>query len=315
MNKGKRTRRPLRRLPSSIVLRGREFTRTELKTIRNIVKLFENHGRTRISEEVCKALNWRQPNGWLKDRACRDIMRKLAAARLIRLPKMLIKRRVIASRLAPPVNCKSSSTQEEPITAISGPITLRLAKGNADETTWNVLVQRYHYLGHKVIVGKCLKFLVLSGETIISAISFSEAAWAVADRDRSLQSLGIAKHEVANNSRFLILPHVKVKNLASTILALSTKRVLADWHNYYSIRLKALETFVDSSRFQGTCYLAANWLHVGTTQGYRKSGANHFNSQTPKFVFLYPVDPKARTKLRETSASGDANATGSTKAS
>jgi len=286
------------RLPTSMVLRGRAFSHHELKKVRELTEAFATHGRTRISEEVCRALNWIQPNGWLKDRACRDVLRQLASQNMVRLPKSKIKRQKQPLAISyPQPNINVLKKEQTIVTSLSGPIYLTLAKGNADERIWNKVVCQHHYLGHKVTVGKCLKFLVYSCDVLIGAISLSESAWAVADRDEAITMLGFSKYEVANNSRFLILPHVRIKHLASRILGLFAKDGVVAWERYYSIRLRALETFVDSIRFEGTSYRAANWIMVGTTRGYRKSGAQHFNSQTPKYVFLYPLDHRDRKRL------------------
>lgn len=157
---------------------------------------------------------------------------------------------------------------EQTISMLPGALRIQLAKGGSNEQLWNTLVQRYHYLGHKVSVGKTLKFLVLAGDTTVAAVSLTESAWAVHVRDRILDELGISRLEVANNNRFLILPHVCVPNLASRTLALLARDAVRQWEEYYSVPLSCLETFVDPERFAGTCYRAANWRFVGRTSGY-----------------------------------------------
>ena len=290
------------------VLRGRLFTPSELEEISRLVAKFSCFGRTRISVEVCKALNWKQPNGWLKDRACRDVLRRLHDEGLLVLPqrKDVGKACRIATRIDAPILSGQSPNASLPgrtelptLTALTGSISLRLAKGNKDEKLWNALVDEHHYLGHTVTVGRCLKFLVICGQEIVAAVSLSEAAWAVNDRDTVLTRLGIDKGAVANNSRFLILPHVKIKNLASRVLGLLAKEGAKEWQRYYATDLFCLETFVDRSRFEGTSYKAANWLNVGATRGYRKVGAAHTNGQTKKYIFIYPLVPKMRERLRE----------------
>jgi len=287
----------LKRIPPEIRLRGRIFVRRELQLIRTLVTKHGSAGRTRISEKICEALDWRQPNGWLKDRACRDVLRALHAARLICLPRSRVNRRGrLYSKWKPLPRLRRSL--QPVITKLPGELSLRLTKGNADEKFWNALVQQHHYLGHKVSVGRCLKFLLCAGATVVGAISLADSAWNVEDRDAALRHFGWGRDAVANNSRFLILPHVKVKYLASRSLALLATHGVRAWNEYYACELRCLETFVDTLRFVGTSYKAANWIAVGTTKGYRKSGASFHNSQTPKFVFLYPLNPKHRDKLR-----------------
>jgi Domain of unknown function (DUF4338) len=283
-------------LPRSVVLRGRAFSRTELIVIRKMVRQFFVAGRTKISEEICKQLEWKQPNGWLKDRACRDVLRKLHELNLVRLPKpKLAGRARLYSKWTPPISPKLET--KGPITELKGPLTLRMAKGNNDEKHWNQLVQQYHYLGHKVAVGRCIKFLIYGQGDLLGAISLTECAWNVEERDKYVRLLGYAKHEIANNGRFLILPHVRINNLASRSLALLATAGVKQWNDYYGQPLKCLETFVDKSRFHGTSYKAANWIPIGLTKGYRKCGSAFHNSQTPKYIFLYPLCSFDRSRL------------------
>jgi len=179
---------------------------------------------------------------------------------------------------------------------------LELAKGNAAELLWNTLVQKYHYLGHKVQVGRCLKYLVRGDGQLVAAISFSSPAWRVSVRDELLRLLGLAdakraRDVVINNSRFLILPTVQAPHLASRILAAAARQVIVDWAWYYSIEPLIAETFVEPERFEGTCYRAANWLQIGVTKGYAKVGASHHNSQQPKMMFVYGLTRSCRRNL------------------
>lgn len=281
-----------------IKLRGRKFTLADINKIKRLVKLHSKSGRTRISIEICKALQWKQPNGWLKDRACRDVLLHLEKAKVIRLPMRKVE--IDNSRL---VHVRDEIDQwlgSAPITEMPKELLLVPAKGDESEKIWNHIVAKHHYLGHRVIVGRCLKFLVYSGNQIVAALSLSDAAWAVEDRDRALGKLGINRSSIANNSRFLILPNVRVKNLASRILSLFSAEAPAIWEAYYSTKLSCLETYVDTVRFEGISYRAANWIGVGLSKGYRKIGKTHSNSQTQKFIFLYPLSKDVRESLRAT---------------
>jgi hypothetical protein len=294
----------MEKLPKEIFLRGRRFSQEELQMILAVTAQMWHAGRTRISEEVCRRLPWTQENGWLKDRACRDVLRKLEALGYLSLPPST------TSAGSRPythwLSAENTSAVAPPITGLIGRLQLDLAKGDATEKTWNGIVRASHYMGFKVAVGRCLKFLVRDDQNLLAAISLSEAAWAVESRDKILAFLGVARNEVANNSRFLILPHVRIPNLASRILSLLSTKCAPAWEAYYGRRLLVLETFVDHNRFKGTSYRAANWLMVGATRGYRKSGSAHHNSQTVKSVFLYPLLTKHRIQLvsRTNTASG-----------
>jgi hypothetical protein len=258
-------------------------------------------GRTRISETVCARIGWRQPNGWLKDRACRDALRRLEELHIVKLPPMLTHRREQKSTVRDRRKVKLPPYTIKPVTAMPELITLEWAKGNSDEILWNALVEKHHYLGHKIQVGRCLKYLIRGDGQLLGAISFSSPAWQLATRNELLGRIGLTGQQatrdfVINNSRFLILPQVRVPHLASRVLALASRQVVGDWARYYSIEPKFAETFVERRR-KGTCYLAANWSMIGMTSGYAKTGSSHHNSQKPKRIFLYGLNSECRRKL------------------
>lgn len=284
------------------ILRGRQFGEDDLQVIRRCVEDYFDKGRTRISEVICEELGWKQPNGWLKDRACRDVLVRLARLGEIELPPMLTSRRVEAKTTTGPE--KSYLTEFDltsPIVDLPGDPILEFAKGNHAEKVWNEVVAQYHYRGHKVIVGRCIKYLIMGGGRLLGALAFSSPSWGLAPRDALLQELGISLDEipnkVINNSRFLILPNVKVPNLASRLLSLATRRVVLDWSAYYSITPQVAETFVEGSMFLGTCYRAANWMEIGLTKGYAKQGGTHHNSQKPKQIYLFGLHRSMQRKL------------------
>jgi hypothetical protein len=292
------------KFPETVTLRGRTFSRSELAVIAECTSRNYEKGRTYISTQVCELLDWRQPNGWLKDRASRDVLRILESMGLIQLPP----RKVQTSSLQGSLR-SDSKTPVAPIPLIINEIVdmpksveLRFAKGNKSERLWNQLVEQHHYLGHRVIVGRCIKYLVCGDEgAILGGIAFSSPAWRLQSRDVIMERMGVSTSEVReyviNNSRFLILPHVKIKNLASRVLGAATRQIAKDWEKYYSVKPIIVETFIQPSCYAGTCYTAANWVNVGATRGYRKQGAMHCNSQEPKQVLLYGLDRITRRKL------------------
>ena len=278
-----------------VVIRGRKLTAATLGTIKQCVAANYDRGRTHISVVVCRRLRWRQPNGWLKDRACRDLLLRLEARGIIELP--------------PPRNKQSRQRRSARLGRsifkgtdhIQGDLMLVWAKGNQFELVWNRLVNECHYLGHRVIVGRCIKYLVKQDDKIIAAISFSSPAWGLENRNKILSELGIPPWElrdlVINNSRYLLLSQKGTANLASRILAFATSRIADDWQKYYGVRPYVVETFVEPTRFEGTCYKAANWILVGGTRGFRKKGNAHVNSQLPKLLFLYGLNSRVRSQL------------------
>lgn len=282
-----------------LIIRGRPFDLHDLRVVLQSTSKHFDKGRTYISQDVCTKLGWTQPNGWLKDRACRDVLRRLQELGLISLPAML----ATGARPAPGESAARlrDYDQRALIRHLRGPIRLKLAKGTSSEKVWNTLVGRYHYLGHSTSVGRCLKYLVTVQDQVLGAISFSSPAWRLKPRDDVLRSLNIdpsqAHDLVINNNRFLVLPGVLVEHFASRVLGLATRQVVQDWFNYYLMRPLIAETFVSSSRFDGTCYRAANWIAVGRTRGYAKRGAIHRNGQEVKQVFLYPLTRRLRVRL------------------
>ncbi|MEE9295707.1 MAG: Druantia anti-phage system protein DruA [Phycisphaerae bacterium] len=171
-----------------------------------------------------------------------------------------------------------------------------------DSSLWNELIERYHYLGYKPLPGAQIRYLVFHGSHLLAALGFSAAAWKVAPRDRFIgwsdQQRRCSLQQVANNSRFLILPWVKAPNLASCILGTAAKRLRRDWQDRYGYAPVLVETFVDRDRFQGTCYRAANWIYVGETQGRGKLDRRHRHPLPVKRVYLYPLHKHFRQKLR-----------------
>lgn len=287
------------RLP--LVLRGKRFTYRGLRTVMRCVAEHFGDGRTRISEVVCIRLGWRQPNGWLKDRACRDVLRRLEKLRLLRLPSLLTKPQNGKLPAKDPKRKELLRDIVTPLFAMPQQIELEFAKGNGAEHLWNVLVDEHHYLGHRVQVGRCLKYLIRGDGKLIGAISFSSPAWKIGVRDEILKQMGLSSSAfgdvVVNNSRFCILPKVRVPHLASRILAQAARQVVVDWFEFYSVKPLFAETFVEPNRFEGTCYRAANWNEIGTTRGYAKLGASHHNSQEPKKIFLYGLTRAYRRRL------------------
>lgn len=292
----------MQNLPTELTIRGRSFSNKELNQIQTLTQEHFFQGRTFISKVICETLEWRQPNGWLKDRACRDVLRTLEKLGLINLPESKILRKV---GLQEKISSKKDVKALKPlstnlVTSFPQSVCLKLAKGNSEEKLWNYFVDTYHYLGHKVVVGRCLKYLVEADSIILGAISFSSSAWHLAPRNALLSQFIDKIHirdAVINNSRFLVLPHVQVPNLASHILSIAVRQVYHDWHNYYSIEPLIIETFVEPNRFHGTCYKAANWIQIGTTKGFKKSGASYQYQQSPKQIFIYPLRKGLRKQI------------------
>ena len=184
-----------------------------------------------------------------------------------------------------------------------GEISLRVVRTPKDSSLWNERIQRYHYLGYTPLPGAQLRYLIFSPSILLGALGFGAAAWLAAPRDRFIEwnteQREANLHLVINNARFLILPWITVKNLASKTLAVASTRLPSDWKQHYGYQPVLLETFVES-RFRGTCYRAANWTHVGKTKGRGKLEKTHKQVTPIKDIFLYPLDKHFRKTLRST---------------
>ena len=283
-----------------ITIRKRTITSADLNFIQQIIDQNWDKSRTTISKILCQKWNWVQPSGRLKDMACREILLTLYRKGLINYPPGAHdgnnKKRNQSIPFVPadktPLSAKLSNLD---------PVELKFARNTDLETLYNSLVQEHHYLGFRQIVGNHLKYMAFIGERPVACIGWGSAAWSVKSResfvgwDKKTKENNL--HLVANNTRFLILPWVSVKCLASKILALNAKRISNDWLDVYHHPLYLLETFVEQNRFKGTCYKAANWVKVGQTKGTAKRGHDHIVHGNIKDVFLYPLGKNFRRKL------------------
>ena len=169
---------------------------------------------------------------------------------------------------------------------------------------WNAYIDRYHYLGHPPLPGAQLRYFARWEDRILALLGFGAPAWKTAPRDRFIGWRPSERERnlqlIVNNARFLILPWVESKNLASKLLALASRQLPQDWQDRYAYRPVLLETFVDTGRFTGACYKAANWIHVGQTQGRGKLDRDHKADLLTKSIWLYPLSKHFRRSLRST---------------
>ena len=283
-----------------ITIRTRTISQPDLEFIQATVSAHWDKGRTQISKILCEKWNWFQPNGRHKDMACREILLTLHRNGLLDLPSGKHDGRNLKRNRSVPVVEISQASVKEKLSNLP-PINLRLARNTPIEPLYNSLVHQHHYLGYRQIVGNHLKYIAFIGEQPVACLGWGSAAWSVKSRDSLIGWDKATKennlHFVANNTRFLILPWISVKFLASKILALNAKRISDDWLTVYNHSLYLLETFVEKDRFKGTCYKAANWIRVGQTKGTAKRGHDHLFHGNIKDVYLYPLRKNFREKL------------------
>lgn len=282
-----------------ILIRGRVFTQRDLVMIRKLIRDHPSWGRTKLSERICEQFGWFQPSGRVKDRACRVALLRLEQMGFLRLPP-----RKIENGGRPParIQPRSSLLPTRPVSDMPAEIILERVDSPSASRLWNWIMTEYHYLGAATPVGRTIRYLVLGDDVLVGAIGFSECAWSIAARNEALRSVGLnpacSRQFIVANNRFLILPSAKVPNLASRVLSASVHRVTYDWADRFGSRPLLAETFVDPSKFQGTCYFAANWLLIGVTKGFAKRGSSHRNERTPKLLLLRGIDANIHRKLQ-----------------
>jgi len=283
-----------------LTIRKRIITEEDIPPIQATINSHWDKGRKHISRVLCEEWNWRQPNGRLKDMACREVLLTLKRKGFISLPPSRNPaNNEKRNRSVPVVELPKAPLDGKP--SDFEPVRLVLVRNTSLEPLYNSLVQQYHYLGYRQIVGNHLKYMAFIGEQPVACLGWGSAAWSVKSResligwDKPTKEKNL--HFVANNTRFLILPWISVKFLASQLLAINAKRISDDWLKIYNHPLYLLETFVEKSRFQGTCYKAANWVRVGETKGTAKRGHDHLFHGRIKDVYLYPLRKDFRNKL------------------
>jgi hypothetical protein len=277
---------------------GRHFAPAEIQIIRELLDQ-PTINRARLSREVCERLNWRRDNGGLKDMSCRVALLRMQDDGLIGLPPPR-NAKPVAYRSYPHIEQAVLEPANVPgITLATLSVDLVLTK--ADSLLWNAYIERHHYLGHQPMPGAQLRYFVRAAGLIVAALSFGASAWKVKPRDQLIGWTTDQRqrnlHLIVNNARFLILPWIRCKNLASRILALTAKRLPDDWQARYAYRPVLLETFVEKPRFTGTCYKAANWQPLGDTQGRGKLDTLHRNAQPIKSIWVYPLARHFRRQL------------------
>lgn len=285
---------------------GRKFTPKELTLIHEVVESCSGLSRKEIAQTVCELLGWRRPSGALKAQECREFLERLQSAGALELPQKQ-PRRPLGSRTRVPVTVRGDRGRD--LVGEVGdfaPIEIELV-GTADQRLlFRELVGRYHYLGHAVPFGAHLRYLVYASRperAVVGCVQFSSPAWRMASRDAWIGWDDVTRQRnlqrVVNNSRFLILPWVRVKNLASVVLSLAMRRLCADWPRRYGIEVLLVETLVDTSRYSGHCYRAANWLRLGETTGRGRMDREHRrHGASTKTVLVYPLVKDGARRLR-----------------
>jgi len=277
-----------------LTYRKRVITQDDLSFIEKVIDDYRKEGRSAISRRLCEAWDWRQANGHLKDGVCRGLLLHLERNQLVTLPPRIINNNNnTLRRRKTPATCDFQPT---PITVALGDlasIELRQVRRTPEEKLFHGLIRQYHYLGYTNPVGEHLKYLAYSGDRLLACFAFSSAPYAIDCRDIflgwSTEARERNRHLLAYNSRFLILPWIRVPHLASHLLGRIARSISSDWQKVYNHPVLWLETFVDTERFTGTCYQAANWTLLGLTSGRGKYNKTQKQLTSIKAMYGYPL--------------------------
>jgi hypothetical protein len=293
-------------LPAFKTFCGERVTNAQLEEIKELVALFPSLSRTELANTICELFSWKRPTGKLKTVEAIQYLEVLEDWKIIRLPDT---RGTRQKGLGEKVVTTEQSDRQEEIEAdlkdIS-PITLERITTKEQRQLFYEYVERYHYLGYQRPFGAQIRYFIRAegiDNAIIGCLQWSSPAWRMTPRDRFIDWTEEERvrnlQKIVNNSRFLIFPWVKVKNLASRVLSISAKSIAQDWKKAYKYEPVLLETLVDPAfDFSGTCYKAANWVHVGTTTGRgRMDKQNQRHGAAPNEIFLYPLTPNFRDEL------------------
>jgi Domain of unknown function (DUF4338) len=294
----------LGKLPANLSFGGRIFSRQELELMRAITQDYAGLAITEMARTTCELLDWKRPNGRLKDLECRQLLEDLEAEGWLKLPAV----RRLGPRGPRQIQLTAASALQATVEGTAGefePLELRVVENQPESRQWTELIERHHYLKYRVPVGANLRYLVHSRQRegiALACLLWSSPAWKMAARDEWIGWNAEQRRRhlqfIVNNSRFLVLPWVHIQGLASKILAQSARQLPVDWEQRYGYRPLLLETLVDAQRFRGTCYRAANWIRVGQTCGRGRMDREHkAHGQAVKDIYLYPLTRNARRRL------------------
>jgi hypothetical protein len=287
--------------------RGRDILEQDIVSIRTLIERYPQESRRKLSVRLCEAWQWRQANGALRDMVCRGMLLKLERAGQIALPPVTyVRHNPLAHRARPEPVLIDKTPIEDRLRTLQ-PLEFEQVRRTAQESLFNSLMEEHHYLGYEQPVGEHLKYLVwaqppqrrgpVAGDPgagrPIACLAWSSAPRHLGSRDRYIGWNAAARRSqirfIAYNTRFLILPWVRVEHLASHILGRMAAQISADWQQMYGHPIYFLETFIDPERFRGTCYRAANWVLMGRTTGRGKQSNSYVPNRSIKEVLGYPL--------------------------
>jgi hypothetical protein len=284
----------------TVLLCGRDFTTQDLWVVTETARRFPKISLTELAHTICENLGWVTPNGRNKIESCIQLLEKLNDEGQIQIPKKQNLNNQKPRRVTPTSQTDAPAAIHCSLSDLE--IKVEPVFDQAEMQLWNQYVERYHTLGYKQPFGAHQRYYIISKDgNRLGCLLFSASAWALSARD---QWIGWTKddrsrrlHLVLNNTRFLIFPWVNVKNLASKSLSMAIKRICPDWQERYNYQPVLLETFVDTEKYQGTCYRAANWVYLGETAGRGRMDRYSKKGLSVKTIYVYPLVANFRAHL------------------
>lgn len=283
------------------VIRKRRLGEEDLALIRGLIETEGSHGRSHLSRRLSRLWDWRQPIGAYREIACRGLLLRLERRGLIELPPRKSGVRAAGYQNVVQAPLVPTDPIGESLVSIRSALRIEMVESATQRRLLKSLLGTYHYLGFRQPAGPSMAYLVFREDRPLACARFGPAAWKVEVRDRFIgwnpQQRVEGLRQVINNDRWLILPWVRPPHLASHLLGKFSRRLAADWHRRYQEPVVLAETFVDSSRFAGTCSRASNWQCVGSTKGRGRNDRENRAEQTIKDVWLYPLRRDWRNQL------------------
>jgi len=292
---------------NKILINGRYFSQQELDEVRDIIRMFPNISHWELIQTICENLEWKTTTGSYKIDSCQQLLAKIEAQEDILIPQ---KKRNRPAQTTPKTITFSNRTDrgQEIETALSAiePIQLKAVKDKEERSLWNEYIERYHQKGYKNPFGASQRYFIMARvgqeEQIMGCLLFSASAWALKPRDQWIgwtqEDRSQRLHLIVNNTRFLIFPWIKVKNLASKTLSMAVKQIRKDWQERYNYQPVLLETFVDTEHYLGTCYKAANWIQLAETAGRGRMDRYKKRALSKKQIYVYPLISDFRNYLK-----------------
>ena len=265
---------------------GRTITTDDIEIIKWARNAYPTLSRNELAGTVCELIGWNTPSGAAKVPQCIAFFAQMEAEGKLDLPVIRAKKPAVrkAESLPPPISQEITEC---------GDIELCIARPGTDLQKWRSYIKAYHMIGDKMVFGSRLHYLIRSDNYDLGCLQFSAASWALELRDKwigwSAEDRKSRLFLIVNNSRFLILPNVRIKNLASRVLSLAVRQVQSDWEKEFNYAPVLLETFVDTAHYLGTVYKASNWLHLGNSKGRGRMDRHHDSHLSPKSIFVYPL--------------------------